>query len=31
MQNKKRDELEARASVAEQKIQELSIKLENVN
>nr|XP_028952282.1 uncharacterized protein LOC103450571 isoform X3 [Malus domestica] len=30
VQNKKRDELEAQASVAEQKIQELSIKLENL-
>ncbi|XP_070671672.1 uncharacterized protein [Malus domestica] len=30
VQNKKRDELEAQASVAEQKIQELSIKLENI-
>ncbi|XP_048447988.1 uncharacterized protein LOC125480833 isoform X2 [Pyrus x bretschneideri] len=30
VQNKKRDELEARASVAEQKIPELSIKLENI-
>lgn len=31
MQNKRKDELEARASIAEQKIRELSLKLENVS
>ncbi|PQQ20087.1 uncharacterized protein Pyn_02062 [Prunus yedoensis var. nudiflora] len=30
MQNKRKDELEARASIAEQKIRELSLKLENL-